>query len=101
MVHGDYKAARGEALHDAAGDAAFVERVGPPLADGMQRARQVGLDELVPRLQRRPLVAVAAQEDARRLRVRRQAVEATLRGVDEGDVHLEATQGDLLCRAGE
>jgi len=71
-------------------------------ADGVKRAREVGLDQLVPRILDLVLpILSAAQEDARRLRVRGQAVEAVLRGLDIADAHLVAARCDLLGGAGD
>src|SRR5207245_11774662 len=84
-------------VHEAPRAAASIERVRPWLADRVQRAREIRLDQLVARLFRLILpVLPLAQEDAGRLRIRRQAIETVLGDLHELDVHLEAAQRDLL-----
>src|SRR5205814_2361511 len=50
IVEADDPAPGCEAVHDAPGDAASIERVRPALADRVERARDIRLDQLVARL---------------------------------------------------
>ena len=102
IVEADDPAPGGEAVHDAPRHATSVERVRPTLADRVQRAREIRLDQFVARLLRLVLPVLAlAQEDARRFRIRRQAIETMLRDLRKLHVHLEPAQSDLLGGADE
>ena len=97
VVRREHSAARGKCVDDALRDPPLVERVGTALSDGVQGAREIRLDELVPGLLRLIFAVVSpAQEDPRRLRIGGEALQTPLGSAHELDVHLEPAERDLL-----
>src|SRR5207245_8700178 len=86
VVRREHAAARCKCVDDALRDPPLVERVGTALSDGVQGAREIRLDELVPGLLRLVLAVVSpAQEDPRRLRIGGEALQTPLGSAHELD----------------
>ena len=84
-----------DVLRDTLRQQTFVEGVRPVQADRLQRPREIGLDELVARVERPGLAAFdAAQEDPRRVRIGGEAFAPFLGKGDERRRHLEPVRGE-------